>query len=101
MQIFKGLKKCHTCYLHSGNVTRLLTVLRTSVGLLNVKSQHFDVLQTLKFNPVVVTYDIARAHYYWADNMGVLYKSDGQRSWTIHTGLSHSYPYHVFIYNEF
>ncbi|XP_019713477.1 low-density lipoprotein receptor-related protein 2 isoform X3 [Hippocampus comes] len=72
--------------LATGNVTRLLTVLGTSVGLLNVKSQHFDVLQTLKFNPVVVTYDIARAHYYWADNMGVLYKSDGQRSWTIHTG---------------
>ncbi|XP_051907156.1 low-density lipoprotein receptor-related protein 2 isoform X4 [Hippocampus zosterae] len=72
--------------LATGNVTRLLTVLRTSVGLLNVKSQHFDVLQTLKFNPVVMTYDIARAHYYWADDMGVLYKSDGQRSWTIHTG---------------
>nr|XP_049594845.1 low-density lipoprotein receptor-related protein 2 isoform X5 [Syngnathus scovelli]XP_049594846.1 low-density lipoprotein receptor-related protein 2 isoform X6 [Syngnathus scovelli] len=72
--------------LATGNVTRLLTVRRTSVGLLNVKSQRFEVLQTLKFNPVALTYDIARGHYYWADDMGVIYKSDGQRTWTIHAG---------------
>ncbi|KAM9793487.1 uncharacterized protein ACBT44_017953 isoform 4-T4 [Syngnathus typhle] len=72
--------------LATGNVTRLLTVLRTSVGLLNVKSQRFEVLQILKFDPVALTYDIARGHYYWADDMGVIYKSDGQRTWTIHAG---------------
>ncbi|XP_061603255.1 low-density lipoprotein receptor-related protein 2 isoform X2 [Phyllopteryx taeniolatus] len=72
--------------LATGNVTRLLTVLRTSVGLLNVKSQQFDVLQTLKLNPVALTYDIARGHYYWADETGHIYKSDGQRSVTIYAG---------------
>ncbi|XP_077353898.1 uncharacterized protein lrp13b isoform X2 [Festucalex cinctus] len=72
--------------LPTGNLTRLLTVLRSSVGLLTVKSRRFDVLQPIKFNPVALTYDIARGHYYWADDMGVIYKSDGQRSWTIHAG---------------
>ncbi|XP_057675771.1 low-density lipoprotein receptor-related protein 2 isoform X2 [Corythoichthys intestinalis] len=72
--------------LATGNVTRLLTVLRTSVGLLNVNSQLFDVVQTLKFNPVALTYDIARGYYYWADNEGFIYKSDGQRSLIIYAG---------------
>ncbi|XP_077478907.1 uncharacterized protein lrp13b [Stigmatopora argus] len=75
-----------TC-LATGNVTRLLTVLRTSVGLLNVKSQQFDVLQTLKFKPVALTYDIVRGNYYWADNTGFIYKSDGHRSVIIYAGL--------------
>nr|XP_057920777.1 low-density lipoprotein receptor-related protein 2-like isoform X2 [Doryrhamphus excisus] len=72
--------------LATGNETRLLTVLRTSAGLLSVKSQRFEVIQTLKSNPVALTYDIARGRYYWADDAGRIYKSDGQRSWTIYTG---------------
>ncbi|XP_061782869.1 uncharacterized protein [Nerophis lumbriciformis] len=72
--------------LATGNDTRLLTVMRTSVGLLNVKSQRFDVVQSLLFNPVALTYDIARGCYYWADGAGRIYKSDGQRSRTIYTG---------------
>ncbi|XP_061656895.1 low-density lipoprotein receptor-related protein 2 isoform X2 [Syngnathoides biaculeatus] len=70
----------------TGNVTRLLTVQKTSLGLLNVKSQRFDVLQTLKFNPVALTYDIARSYYYWANDAGQIYKSDGKRSRTIYAG---------------
>lgn len=61
-------------------------VQRNSIGLLNVKSQQFEVIQTPVSDPVALTFDVARGWYYWADNQGSIYKSDGQHSWTIFSG---------------
>lgn len=69
-----------------GNVTRLLTVQRRSVGLLNVKSQQFEVVQTLAFDPVALAFDAVRGRFFWADSRGSIYKSDGRQSWTTYTG---------------
>ncbi|XP_040013370.1 low-density lipoprotein receptor-related protein 2-like isoform X2 [Xiphias gladius] len=74
-----------TC-LATGNATRLLTVQRTSIGLLNVKSQQFEVIQASVFDPVALTFDVAHGWYFWADSHGSIYKSDGQHSWTTYTG---------------
>ncbi|XP_073334409.1 uncharacterized protein [Pagrus major] len=72
--------------LATGDVVRLLTVQRKSIGLLNVKSQQFEVIQTQVFNPVALTFDVGRGWYYWADNQGNIYKSDGQQSSMSYTG---------------
>lgn len=69
-----------------GDTVRLLTVQRKSIGLLNVKSQQFEVIQTPVFDLVAMTFDVARGWYYWADNQGNIYKSDGQHSSTSYTG---------------
>ncbi|XP_049909724.1 low-density lipoprotein receptor-related protein 4-like [Epinephelus moara] len=69
-----------------GNTTRLLTVQRRSIGLLNVKTQQFEVIHTPVPDPVALTFDVARGWYYWADNHGSIIKSDGRNSWTIYTG---------------
>ncbi|XP_038589289.1 very low-density lipoprotein receptor-like [Micropterus salmoides] len=74
-----------TC-LAAGNATKLLMVQRNSIGLLNVKSQQFEVIQTPVSDPVALTFDVAHGWYYWADNQGSIYKSDGQHSWTIFSG---------------
>ncbi|XP_042365557.1 low-density lipoprotein receptor-related protein 2-like [Plectropomus leopardus] len=70
----------------TGNATRLLTVQRSSVGLINVKTQQFEVIHTPVADPVALTFDIARGWYYWADNHGSIYRSDGQQTQTIYTG---------------
>ncbi|XP_029941468.1 low-density lipoprotein receptor-related protein 2 [Salarias fasciatus] len=75
----------NTC-LASGNGTRLLMMQRTAMGLLNVKSQQFEVVQTAVLDPVALAFDVARGWYYWADRSGKIYKSDGQRSWTAYSG---------------
>ncbi|XP_030290564.1 low-density lipoprotein receptor-related protein 2 isoform X2 [Sparus aurata] len=72
--------------LATGDTVRLLTVQRKSIGLLNVKSQQFEVIQTPVFDLVAMTFDVARGWYYWADNQGNIYKSDGQHSSTSYTG---------------
>ncbi|KAM8744391.1 uncharacterized protein AB9X84_018373 isoform 3-T3 [Acanthopagrus schlegelii] len=72
--------------LATGDAVRLLTAQRKSIGLLNVKSQQFEVIQTAVFDLMAVTFDVARGWYYWADNQGNIYKSDGQHSSTIYTG---------------
>lgn len=69
-----------------GNATRLLTVQKKSIGLLNVKTQQFEVIHTPVFDPVALTFDFARGWYFWADSHGSIYKSDGQHSGTIYTG---------------
>ncbi|XP_062269250.1 very low-density lipoprotein receptor-like [Platichthys flesus] len=74
-----------TC-VATGNATRLLTVQGTSIGLLNVKSQQFEVVVTEGIDPVAVTFDVARGWYFWADGRGSIFKSDGRRSWKIYTG---------------
>lgn len=78
------LKKWWVC-LPGGAVT-LLTVQRGSLGLVNVKSRHFDVVQTLVPNPVTLISDVAQGLFFWADNMGNIYKSDGQQSSTLYSG---------------
>ncbi|XP_054468644.1 low-density lipoprotein receptor-related protein 2-like [Anoplopoma fimbria] len=74
-----------TC-LATGNTTRLLIVQRRSIGLLNVKTQQFEAINTPVPDPVALTFDFARGWYFWADNHGSIYKSDGQHSWTVFTG---------------
>ncbi|CAJ1071213.1 low-density lipoprotein receptor-related protein 2-like isoform X1 [Xyrichtys novacula] len=74
-----------TC-VATGNAVRLLTVQKKSVGLLNVASQQFEVIQTLVTDPVALTFDVAQGWYYWADNQGNIYESDGQKKWTVFTG---------------
>nr|XP_019937311.1 PREDICTED: low-density lipoprotein receptor-like [Paralichthys olivaceus] len=69
-----------------GNATRLLTVQGRSIGLLNVKSQQFEVVMTAVIDPVAVTFDVARGWYFWANGRGSIFKSDGRRSWTTYTG---------------
>ncbi|XP_040914320.1 low-density lipoprotein receptor-related protein 2-like [Toxotes jaculatrix] len=72
--------------LATGNATRLLIVQRRSIGLLNVKSQQFQVTQTPVLDPVALTFDVAHGWYFWADSQGSIYKSDGQHSWITYTG---------------
>ncbi|XP_051269407.1 low-density lipoprotein receptor-related protein 4-like [Dicentrarchus labrax] len=74
-----------TC-LATGNAIRLLTVQKRSISLLNVKSQQFEVIQTLVSDPVALTFDLTRGWFYWADNHGSIYRSDGEHSSTIYTG---------------
>ena len=69
-----------------GDAVRLLTVQRRRIGLLSVTSQQFEVIQTAVSDPVALTFDVARGFYYWADNQGSIYRSDGQHSSTIYTG---------------
>ncbi|XP_047426561.1 low-density lipoprotein receptor-related protein 2-like isoform X2 [Mugil cephalus] len=79
------LNKSSTC-LASGNVTQLLMVRRNTVGLWNVQSQQFQVIQTSVLDPVALAFDVARGWYYWADSHGRIYKSDGQKSWMVYMG---------------
>ncbi|XP_071323032.1 low-density lipoprotein receptor-related protein 2 isoform X2 [Trachinotus anak] len=72
--------------LATGNSTKLLTVQRKSLGLLNVKSQQFEVIQTSVSDPVALAYDVTKGWYFWADSRGSIYKSDGRQSWTTYTG---------------
>ena len=58
---------------------------RRSIGLLNVKSQQFEVVMTAVIDPVAVTFDVARGRYFWADVHGSIFKSDGRRSWTTYS----------------
>lgn len=69
-----------------GNDTRLLIVQRSSLGLLNVKTQEFEAINTPVTDPVALTFDGARGWYFWADHHGSIYKCDRERSWTIYTG---------------
>ncbi|KAM6975856.1 uncharacterized protein LKV04_015114 [Tautogolabrus adspersus] len=69
-----------------GNAVRLLTLQRKSIGLLNVESQQFEVIETPVLDLVALTFDVAQAWYYWADNQGSIYKSNGQQRWTVYTG---------------
>ncbi|XP_029372276.1 low-density lipoprotein receptor-related protein 2-like [Echeneis naucrates] len=71
-----------------GNAPKLLTVQRKSLGLLNVKSQQFEIIQDLVFDPVALTFDVSRGWYFWADSHGSIFKSDGNQSWTTYTGES-------------
>lgn len=71
-----------------GNVTRLLTVQRKSLGLLNVKSQQFEVIQSPVSDPVALAFDVVRGWYFWADSSGSIYKSDGKQTLTAYTGQS-------------
>lgn len=73
--------------LCTGNVTRLVTVQKTSLGLLDVRSRQFEVVQFAVFKPVAVAFDLARALYYWADVRGSIHKSDGKQTVAIFTGL--------------
>ncbi|XP_068430281.1 low-density lipoprotein receptor-like [Clinocottus analis] len=73
-----------TC-LATGNETRLLIMQRSSLGLLNVKTQEFEAIKTPVLDPVALTFDGARGWYFWADHHGSIYKYDGQRSWTTYT----------------
>ncbi|XP_028456831.1 low-density lipoprotein receptor-related protein 2 isoform X2 [Perca flavescens] len=74
-----------TC-LATGNATRLLTVQRSSIGLLNVKSQQFEVIHTPVSDPVALTFDVAQGWVFWADIHGSIYKSNGEHGWTIYIG---------------
>ncbi|RVE65639.1 hypothetical protein OJAV_G00118390 [Oryzias javanicus] len=74
-----------TC-LALGNASRLLTVQRSTLGLLNVKSQQFSILQTSVSDAVALAYDIARGWHYWADSRGKIYKTVGQQSQAVYTG---------------
>lgn len=65
---------------------RLLTIQRKSVVLLHVDSGHVDFIQTLGSDPVALTFDVARGWYYWADDHGNIYRSDGKYSSTLFTG---------------
>lgn len=70
----------------TANPVRLLLVGGTALGLLNVKSQQFEIIQSSTFDSVALAFDVARGWYYWADSRGNIYKSDGQQSWTAYTG---------------
>ncbi|XP_047229389.1 low-density lipoprotein receptor-related protein 2 isoform X2 [Girardinichthys multiradiatus] len=69
-----------------GNATQLLMVQRNTLGLLNVKSEQFKAIKASVFDPVALTYDITSGWYYWADNGGSIYKTNGQNSWRTFTG---------------
>nr|XP_040052932.1 low-density lipoprotein receptor-related protein 2-like isoform X5 [Gasterosteus aculeatus aculeatus] len=74
-----------TC-LATGNATRLLVAQRSSIGLLTVKTERFEVIARPGTDPVALAFDVARGWYFWADRHGSIYKSDGGHSSTIHTG---------------
>ncbi|KAM8873175.1 uncharacterized protein ACB058_004818 isoform 2-T2 [Synchiropus picturatus] len=74
-----------TCQV-TGNSTRLLTVQKRTIGLLDVKTRQLKSIGVLQFDPVALTFDIARGLYYWADEQGTLYKSNGQQTSIIYKG---------------
>ncbi|XP_076019764.1 low-density lipoprotein receptor-like [Genypterus blacodes] len=76
----------NTACLATGNATRLLTLQRSSLGLLNLKSQQFEVIQNLGSEPVALTFDLLRGRYYWADGQGRLFQTDGRSRTMIYSG---------------
>lgn len=70
----------------AGNVTRLLMVQKNVMGLLNVKSQQFDIVKSSVFDPVAFTYDIIKGWFYWADKRGNIHKSNEDHSWKTFSG---------------
>ncbi|KAF7648260.1 hypothetical protein LDENG_00159790 [Lucifuga dentata] len=51
-----------------GNATRLLTLQRSAIGLLNVKSHQFEVIQQVRSDPVALTFDLVRGCLmFWID----------------------------------
>lgn len=69
-----------------GAAVRLLMIQRESAVLLHVDSGHVDFIQTLESDPVALTFDVARGWYYWADDRGNIYRSDGKHSSTLFAG---------------
>lgn len=61
-----------------------------------MESQQFEVIQSPELSPVVLTFDVAKGWIYWADDKGSIYKSDGQKIWTIYTG---KYVFDLLISN--
>lgn len=76
----------NSSFLGPGNSTRFLMVKNRSIGLLSLKSKRFEVIQSPGADPLAVTFDLARGWYYWADNQGSIYRTDGQHSRTLFTG---------------
>ncbi|XP_031711305.1 low-density lipoprotein receptor-related protein 2-like [Anarrhichthys ocellatus] len=72
--------------LAPGNATRLLIVQWGSIGLLNMQTRQFEAINAPVSDPVALTFDIARGWFFWADNHGSIYKSNGEDSWTVYTG---------------
>ncbi|XP_017266049.2 low-density lipoprotein receptor-related protein 2 isoform X2 [Kryptolebias marmoratus] len=72
--------------LVSGKGTQLLMVQKNMMGLLNVKSQEFNIIKTSVFDPVAFTFDIIRGWFYWADSRGNIYKSNEDHSWKTFSG---------------
>uniref|UniRef100_A0A667WWC6 EGF-like domain-containing protein n=1 Tax=Myripristis murdjan TaxID=586833 RepID=A0A667WWC6_9TELE len=70
----------------TGNATRLLTLRKGSIGLLNVETRQFEVIHTPNSNPVALTFDLIRGLYYWADRRGNIFKTDGRDSETVYAG---------------
>ncbi|XP_072311347.1 uncharacterized protein [Eucyclogobius newberryi] len=79
------LEKGSTC-LATGNITRLLTVQRNTLGLLDARSRHFNAVQFSVLEPVALAFDFARALYYWADGHGHIHKTDGRQTSIVFTG---------------
>lgn len=90
------LKKLSLC--PPGGAVTLLTVQRGSLGLVNVKSRHFVVVQTMVPDPVALTSDVAHGVFFWADNMGNIYSSDGQQISTLYSGKLQQFLYQLEMY---
>ncbi|KAK7895330.1 hypothetical protein WMY93_020655 [Mugilogobius chulae] len=70
----------------TGNRTRLVTVQKNTLGLLDVRSRHFEVVQFSVSEPVAVAFDLVRAVFYWADERGRIHQTDGGKDRVIFTG---------------
>lgn len=67
--------------------TRLLSVQKRSLVLVGLESsQPLESLWTADFVPVAVTFDLGRGWYYWADEQGSIYKTDGKKSNVVYSG---------------
>ncbi|KAL2087738.1 hypothetical protein ACEWY4_016566 [Coilia grayii] len=68
------------------NATKLLTIRKGVIGLLNLKTRQIENLYIADGVPVAITYDLARGSIYWADERGNIYRAKGKRVSTLYSG---------------
>lgn len=52
----------------------LLTVLKGTLGLINLKTLQFKVVHSMSADTLTLAYDLTRRSLYWADDQGNIYK---------------------------
>ncbi|XP_067106350.1 low-density lipoprotein receptor-related protein 1B [Osmerus mordax] len=64
----------NTNCLPTGADPMLLTELKGTLGLINLKTLQFKVVHSMSADPITLAYDLTRRSLYWADDQGNIYK---------------------------
>ncbi|XP_062334145.1 very low-density lipoprotein receptor-like [Osmerus eperlanus] len=76
----------NTNCLPTGADPMLLTELKGTLGLINLKTLQFKVVHSMSADPITLAYDLTRRSLYWADDQGNIYKQ-GSVLYSSQTGI--------------